>query len=245
MTHQTVGKWYQRFVEQWLDGLLDEARPKRRAKLVMHRERVVRMTLERTLADATHWSTRAMARRSGLSQTMVSHIWRAFALQPHWVEGVKLPKDQLFVEKGRDIAGLYLNPLDPALVLCVDEKARIRALDRSQPTVMSTSDNRTPTSTCVDLPRRPVCERWRKINRARSRTWARGERAFRVVKHLRGFAEAKYRGLAKPGASADHVFARQPLSGPRTTAPSRGQVYAMRKLHASSLGDTIAAPTFT
>ena len=74
-----------------------------------------------------------MARRSGLSQTMVSRIWRAFALQPHRVEGFKLSKDPLFVEKVRDIAGLYLNPPDRALVLCVDEKAQIQALDRSQP----------------------------------------------------------------------------------------------------------------
>src|ERR1700704_1795427 len=96
-------------------------------------ERVVRMTLERAPADATHWSTRAMARRSGLSQNMVSRIWRAFALQPHRVEGFKLSKDPLFVEKVRDIAGLYLNPPDRALVLCVDEKAQIQALDRSQP----------------------------------------------------------------------------------------------------------------
>src|SRR5260221_14770813 len=91
------------------------------------------MTVERTQADATDWSTRAMARRSGLSQTMVSRIWRAFALQPHRVEGFKLSKDPLFVEKVRDIAGLYLNPPDRALVLCVDEKAQIQALDRSQP----------------------------------------------------------------------------------------------------------------
>src|SRR5260370_25657797 len=91
------------------------------------------MALERPPADATHWSTRAMARRSGLSQTMVSRIWRAFALQPHRVEGFKLSKDPLFIEKVRDIVGLYLNPPDRALVLCVDEKAQIQALDRSQP----------------------------------------------------------------------------------------------------------------
>lgn len=134
ITHQTVGKWRQRFVEQRLDGLLDEPRPGAPRQVSDAQiERVVRMTLERTPADATHWSTRAMARRSGLSQTMVSRIWRAFALQPHRVEGFKLSKDPLFVEKVRDIAGLYLNPPDRALVLCVDEKAQIQALDRSQP----------------------------------------------------------------------------------------------------------------
>ena len=134
ITHQTVGKWRQRFLEQRLDGLLDEPRPGAPRQVSDAQiERVVRMTLERTPADATHWSTRAMARRSGLSQTMVSRIWRAFALQPHRVEGFKLSKDPLFVEKVRDIAGLYLNPPDRALVLCVDEKAQIQALDRSQP----------------------------------------------------------------------------------------------------------------
>jgi transposase len=134
ITHQTVGKWRQRFLEQRLDGLLDEPRPGAPRQVSDAQiERVVRMTLERTPADATHWSTRTMARRSGLSQTMVSRIWRAFALQPHRVEGFKLSKDPLFVEKVRDIAGLYLNPPDRALVLCVDEKAQIQALDRSQP----------------------------------------------------------------------------------------------------------------
>ena len=96
-------------------------------------ERVVRMTLESAPAAATHWSTRAMAKRCGLSQSMVSRIWRAFALQPHRVEGFKLSKDPLFIEKVRDIVVLYLNPPDRALVLCVDEKSQIQALDRSQP----------------------------------------------------------------------------------------------------------------
>jgi hypothetical protein len=94
---------------------------------------VVRWTLETKPRDATHWSTRAMAKRSGLSQTAISRIWRAFALQPHRVETFKLSKDPLFIEKVRDIVGLYLNPPDKALVLCVDEKAQIHALDRSQP----------------------------------------------------------------------------------------------------------------
>jgi transposase len=91
------------------------------------------MTLESTPAEATHSSTRAMAKRSGLSQTMIGRIWQAFGLQPHRVEGFKLSKDPLFIEKVRDIVGLYLNPPDKALVLCVDEKAQIQALDRSQP----------------------------------------------------------------------------------------------------------------
>ena len=134
ITHQTVGKWRQRFLERRLDGLLDEPRPGAPRKVTDAQvERVVRLTLESTPADATHWSTRAMARRCGLSQTMVSRIWRAFALQPHRVEGFKLSKDPLFIEKLRDIVGLYLHPPERAVVLCVDEKAQIQALDRSQP----------------------------------------------------------------------------------------------------------------
>jgi transposase len=134
VTAQTVGKWRQRFLDRRLDGLLDEPRPGAPRQVGDAQvERVVRLTLESTPADATHWSTRAMAKRSGLSQSTVSRIWRAFALQPHRVEGFKLSKDPLFIEKVRDIVGLYLHPPDRALVLCVDEKAQIQALDRSQP----------------------------------------------------------------------------------------------------------------
>ncbi len=134
ITHQTVGKWRRRFLEQRRDGLLDEPRPGAPRQVSDAQiERVVRMTLERTPADATHWSTRAMARKSGLSQTMVSRIWRAFALQPHRVESFKLSTAPLFVEQVRELAGWYLNPPDRALLLCVDEKAQLQALDRSQP----------------------------------------------------------------------------------------------------------------
>ena len=134
VTHLTVGKWRQRFLERWLAGLLDEPRPGAPRQVGDAQiERVVRLTLESAPADATHWSTRVMAKRCGLSQTMVSRIWRAFALQPHRTEGFKLSKDPLFIEKLRDIVGLYLNPPDRALVLCVDEKSQIQALDRSQP----------------------------------------------------------------------------------------------------------------
>ena len=93
----------------------------------------MRLTLETTPPEATHWSTRGMAKRCGLSQTPVSRIWRAFPLHPHRVETFKLSKDPLFIEKVRDIVGLYLHPPDKALVLCIDEKAQIQALDRTQP----------------------------------------------------------------------------------------------------------------
>jgi transposase len=134
VTRQTVGRWRDRFVRKRVDGLLDEPRPGApRTIMDADVERVVRLTLETKPREATHWSTRAMAKRCGLSQTAVSRIWRAFALQPHRVETFKLSKDPLFIEKVRDIVGLYLNPPDKALVLCVDEKAQIQALDRTQP----------------------------------------------------------------------------------------------------------------
>jgi transposase len=134
VTMQTVGKWRARFVGRRLDGLLDEPRPGAPRRITDAQiEAVVTKTLETTPRDATHWSTRAMAAKSGLSQTTVSRIWRAFALQPHRTETFKLSQDPLFIDKVRDLVGLYLAPPDKALVLCVDEKAQIQALDRSQP----------------------------------------------------------------------------------------------------------------
>jgi len=131
---QTVCKWRQRFVDRRLDGLLDEPRPGTPRKVSdAEVERVLTLTLESTPKDATHWSTRSLASASGLSRSTVNRIWRAFALQPHRSETFKLSKDPLFIEKVRDIVGLYLNPPDRALVLCVDEKSQIQALDRTQP----------------------------------------------------------------------------------------------------------------
>jgi len=130
----TVGKWRARFVAKRLEGLLDEPRPgapRRIGDAAV--ERVLTLTLESMPSNATHWSTRLLARRCGMSQTAISRIWRAFALQPHRSETSKLSRDPLFIEKVRDIVGLYLNPPDQALVLCVDEKAQIQALDRTQP----------------------------------------------------------------------------------------------------------------
>lgn len=134
LTKQTVGKWRARFLTQRLDGLLDEPRPGAPRTITDAAvEAVLTRTLETKPADATHWSTRSMARACGLSRNTVHRIWRAFALQPHRVETFKLSKDPLFIEKVRDIVGLYLNPPDRALVLCVDEKSQIQALDRTQP----------------------------------------------------------------------------------------------------------------
>lgn len=134
ITRQTIGKWRRRFVLNRLDGLLDEPRPGApRAISDEDVERVITMTLESAPRDATHWSTRSMAAASGLSQSAISRIWRAFALQPHRSETFKLSTDPFFIEKVRDIVGLYLNPPERALVLCVDEKSQIQALDRTQP----------------------------------------------------------------------------------------------------------------
>jgi len=132
VTRPTIGKWRARFIARRLDGLLDEPRPGAPRQITdADVERVITQTLESTPKDATHWSTRSMAKASGLTQSAVSRIWRAFALQPHRTETFKLSKDPLFIEKVRDIVGLYLNPPDRALVLCVDEKSQIQALDRT------------------------------------------------------------------------------------------------------------------
>jgi transposase len=134
VTRPTVGKWRQRYVERRIEGLLDEPRPGHpRTVIDEDVERVLVMTLEGQPKNATHWSTRSMAQASGLSQSTVSRIWRAFHLQPHRTESFKLSTDPMFIEKVRDIVGLYLDPPERALVLCVDEKSQIQALDRTQP----------------------------------------------------------------------------------------------------------------
>ncbi len=134
ITKQTVGKWRSRFLHKGLDGLLDEPRPGTPRRLSdVEVERVLTMTLESTPKNATHWSSRSLAASCGLSRSSIQRVWRAFALAPHRSESFKLSQDPLFIDKVRDIVGLYLNPPDKALVLCVDEKAQIQALDRSQP----------------------------------------------------------------------------------------------------------------
>ena len=130
----TVGKWRRRFVEAGIDGLHDEPRPGApRTVTDADVERVIVKTLEEQPADATHWSTRSMAEATGMSQTMVSRIWRAFGLKPHLVDEFKLSPDPMFIDKVRDIVGLYLNPPEAAVVLCVDEKTQVQALDRTAP----------------------------------------------------------------------------------------------------------------
>jgi transposase len=130
----TVGRWRGRFARRRFDGLHDEPRPgKPRSITDADVERVIVKTLEEQPREATHWSTRSMATATGMSQSAVSRIWRAFGLKPHQREAFKLSPDPQFIDKVRDIVGLYLNPPEAAVVLCVDEKAQIQALDRSAP----------------------------------------------------------------------------------------------------------------
>ena len=134
LDRQTVGKWRRRFVEQRLDGLRDDPRSGAPRTIDDARiEAVIVRTLETLPPDATHWSSRGMARASGLSVSTVQRIWRAFGLQPHRLETFKLSSDPDFVAKVRDVVGLYVCPPERAIVLCVDEKSQIQALDRSQP----------------------------------------------------------------------------------------------------------------
>jgi transposase len=130
----TVGKWRRRFLKQRFAGLLDEPRvgaPRRISDAAV--EAAIRTMLESRPKDATHWSTRALAKKTGLSQSTGSRMWHAFGLQPHRVETFKQSTDPPFIEKVRDIVGLYLEPPDRALVLCVEETSQIQALDRTQP----------------------------------------------------------------------------------------------------------------
>jgi transposase len=130
----TVGKWRRRFVDQRLDGLLDEPRPGGPRTISDGQiEGVIVATLERSPRDATHWSRASMASETGLSRSTIGRIWRAFGLRPHLVDTFKLSTDPQFIEKVRDVVGLYLDPPERALVLCVDEKSGIQALDRSAP----------------------------------------------------------------------------------------------------------------
>lgn len=130
----TVGKWRERFRLHGLDGLGDESRPGAPRRITDTQvEEAVTRTLESAPPGATHWSTRSLAKQMGLSQRAVVRIWHAFGLQPHRIETFKLSTDPFFVEKVRDIVGLYVNPPQHALVLCVDEKSQVQALNRTQP----------------------------------------------------------------------------------------------------------------
>jgi transposase len=135
ISRTTAGKWRSRFLESRLEGLSDEPRPGRpRTVTDEHVERIITATLEQEPPNGdTHWSTRSMASSAGMSQSAVSRIWRAFGLKPHIVQTWKLSTDPQFIDKVRDVVGLYMSPPENALVLCVDEKSQIQALDRTAP----------------------------------------------------------------------------------------------------------------
>ncbi len=135
VSRTTAGKWRSRFLEERLKGLSDEPRPGRpRTVTDEHVEKVITATLEQAPPGGdTHWSTRSMARSEGMSQSAVSRIWRAFGLKPHIIQTWKLSTDPQFIDKVRDVVGLYMSPPENALVLCVDEKSQIQALDRTAP----------------------------------------------------------------------------------------------------------------
>ncbi len=131
---QTVGKWRGRFLEARLEGLADEPRPGAPRKITDEAvEQLIVATLERQPKGATHWSRSSMAAETGLSKSTVGRIWKSFGLKPHQVDTFKISNDPQFVDKVRDVVGLYLDPPEKALVLCVDEKSQIQALDRSAP----------------------------------------------------------------------------------------------------------------
>jgi transposase len=130
----TVGKWRARFIDSGLDGLSDDPRPGRTPTVTAEQvEDVIVATLEATPKNATHWSRAKMAERTGLSKSTIGRIWRRFDLKPHLIEGFKISTDPQFVDKIVDVVGLYHNPPEKAVVLCVDEKSQVQALDRSQP----------------------------------------------------------------------------------------------------------------
>jgi transposase len=145
---ETVSRWRKRFVEQRTEGLSDLPRPNTHRKLSDNKvEGIIRTTLNTKPEAQTHWSTRQLAEKLGVSQSSVSRVWRAFKLQPHRTSTFTLSTDDFFVEKVRDVVGLYMNPPDHAVVLCVDEKSQVQALERGQPVlpmVFGQPERRTP-----------------------------------------------------------------------------------------------------
>lgn len=180
----TVVKWRKRYVERGVDGLIDEPRPGAPRKITDAAvEEVVVRTLEETPTDATHWSTRNLAKKVGMSPSSVGRIWQAFGLKPWLTDTFKLSDDPQFIDKVRDVVGLYLNPPEHAVVLCVDEKTGIQALDRTRPTLPMRPgqvERRTH-----DYIRNGICDLFAALNIATGEVIARTDRRHRAIEFIK------------------------------------------------------------
>jgi transposase len=194
----TVGKWRKRFVEDRLEGLDDEPRPGAPRKITDAQvEAVITKTLEEKPKSATHWSTRGMAERVGMSQTAVVRIWNAFGLKPHKSETFKLSTDPYFVEKVRDVVGLYMSPPENAIVLSVDEKSQVQALDRTQPLLPMSpgqAERRTP-----DYVRNGTTSLFAALNVATGQVIGKCYKRHRQQEFLKFLKEVDARVVREPG----------------------------------------------
>jgi transposase len=199
----TVGTWRNRFAARRLEGLADEPRPGAPRTVADDEvERVVTATLETKPTNATHWSTRGMARASGMSQSTVGRIWRAFGLKPHRADTFKLSTDPYFVEKVRDVVGLYLSPPERAVVLCIDEKPQVQALERTQP-VLPMAPARTERGT-HDYTRHGTTSLFAALDVATGRVIGACHRRHRHQEFL-AFLDHLDATLARPPRTAIHV----------------------------------------
>lgn len=201
----TVGTWRRRFVDRRLEGLADEPRPGAPRKITdADVERVVTRTLETKPKAATHWSTRGMAREAGLSHASVGRIWRAFGLKPHRRETFKLSSDPFFVEKVRDVVGLYMSPPERAIVLCIDEKSQVQALDRTQPLLpMKPGQSERPTH---DYVRNGTTSLFAALNVATGEVIGKCHRRHRHQEFLRFLDELDARLVRGPGVEVHLVL---------------------------------------
>jgi transposase len=255
----TVGTWRHRFLTRRLEGLADEPRPGApRTVTDADVERVVTRTLETKPANATHWSTRGMARAAGLSQSTVGRIWRAFGLKPHRADTFKLSTDPYFVEKVRDVVGLYLSPPERAIVLCVDEKPQVQALDRTQP-VLPMAPGRTERGT-HDYVRHGTTSLFAALNVATGSVIGRCHRRHRHQEFLR-FLDHLHATLPRePGVSVHVVldnygthktpavkrwFLRHPEYHLHFTPTSASWLNQVERFFARITGDRIRRGVFT
>ena len=188
ISRPTVTKWRSRFVARRLEGLADGPRPGAARTITDEQvEQVLVMTLETTPTDATHWSTRSLARATGMSQSAISRIWRAFGLRPHLVDTFKLSTDPQFLDKVRDIVGLYLNPPEAAMVLCVDEETSVQALDRTAPILPLLPG--TPQRATHDYPRHGVTNLYAALDVASGKVISQMTPRHRAVEFKRFLAQ--------------------------------------------------------